>query len=147
MDRAVLPYELRCKSRLWVTLASGERVAFVAERGRVLRGGDRVRIAPDREVEIVAADENLLEAASDDPLLIVKAAYHLGNRHVAVQAFANRLRFVDDHVLAKMVEGLGLTVRAVTAPFEPEGGAYGHHHGHGSDEPLLRPKIHEFGAP
>jgi urease accessory protein len=147
LDRVVLPFDARCRSRLLVTLESGERAALVVERGRHLRGGDRVRIAPDREIEVVAAEEALLEAASDDALLIARAAYHLGNRHVAVQVLPNRLRFLDDHVLARMVEGLGLALRQVVAPFEPEGGAYGHHHGHGGQEPLLRPKIHEFGPP
>jgi urease accessory protein len=144
MDRAILTFDARCKSRLLVTLESGERVALVVERGRLLRGGDRVRTATDREIEIVAADEPLLEAASEDALLLAKAAYHLGNRHVAVQVLPNRLRFLDDSVLAHMVEGLGLPVRRFVGPFEPEGGAYGHHHGHGSQEPLIRPKIHDF---
>ena len=146
LDRVVLTFDERCKSRLLVTLESGERAALIVERGRALRGGDRVRIAGDRQIEVVAADEALLEAASADAWLIAKAAYHLGNRHVAVQVLPNRLRFLDDHVLAKMVEGLGLAVSRVVAPFEPEGGAYGHHHGHGSQEPLLRPKIHDFGS-
>jgi len=32
----------------------------------------------------------------------------------------------DDHVLAAMLEQLGATLRPLTAPFMPEGGAYGH---------------------
>ncbi len=144
IDRAILPFDARCKSRLLVTLESGEKAALVVERGRLLRGGDRVRLGDGREVEIVAADEALLEAASHDPLAIAKAAYHLGNRHVAVQVMPNRLRFLDDHVLAQMVAGLGLPVTRIVAPFEPEGGAYGHHHAHGSETPLARPKIHDF---
>jgi urease accessory protein len=145
-DRAILSFDARCKSRLLVTLESGEQTALIVERGRLLRNGDRVRLDADREIEIIAADENLLEAYSDDSLAIAKAAYHLGNRHVAVQVMANRLRFLDDHVLAQMIAGLGLTVTRVVAPFEPEGGAYGHHHAHGSETPLQRPKIHEFSA-
>ena len=87
-------------------------------------------------------------ARSTCPYLTSKqAAYHLGNRHVAVQVLADRLRFLDDHVLGDMVKGLGLMVRSVLAPFEPEGGAYGHHHAHGSQIPLIGPKIHEFSAP
>jgi urease accessory protein len=58
----------------------------------------------------------------------------------------DRLRFLVDHVLADMVVGLGLKVDAVVAPFEPEGGAYGHHHGHGSEKPVIRPKIHSFSS-
>ena len=144
IDRAILPFDARCKSRLLVTLESGEKAALLVERGRLLRGGDRVRLDGDREIEIVAADEALLEAGSHDPLAIAKAAYHLGNRHVAVQVMPNRLRFLDDHVLEQMVAGLGLSVTHIVAPFEPEGGAYGHHHAHGSETPMARPKIHDF---
>jgi len=146
-DRAILSFDERCKSRVLLTLESGEQAALVVERGRVLRGGERVRLACGREIEVVAADEALIEAESDDPLLIAKAAYHLGNRHVALQVESGRLRLLDDHVLAQMLEGLGLRVRRVHAPFEPEGGAYGHHHAHGSEKPLARPKIHDFSAP
>ena len=146
MERAILSFEARCKSRLLATLESGERVALVVERGRLLRGGDRIRVATDREIEIVAADEQLLEASCVDALLLAKAAFHLGNRHVAVQLLPQRLRFLDDPVLRKMVEGLGLAVHPSLGPFELEGGAYGHHHGHGSQEPLIRPKIHDFAA-
>jgi urease accessory protein len=144
MLRAHLPYESRSKSRLLLRLDNGEQAALVVERGRLLRNGELVALADGRMVEIVASDEPLLEAASDDPLLIAKAAYHLGNRHVAVQLLEHALRFPEDHVLADLVAGLGLTVRPLLAPFEPEGGAYGHSHAHGSDMPLSRPKIHSY---
>jgi urease accessory protein len=143
-DTVKLTFEARCKSRLLLRLESGETAALIVERGRLLRGGDRVRTEDGREIEIIAVEEALLEAVSDDPVALAKAAYHLGNRHVAVQVMPNRLRFLDDHVLGEMVKGLGLRVTAVLAAFEPEGGAYGHHHAHGSQMPLVRPKIHEF---
>jgi urease accessory protein len=149
MNRATvhLTFEARSKSRLLLTLDDGERAALVLERGRVLHGGDRVVTQDGREVEIIAAEEALLEACSADPLLIARAAYHLGNRHVAVQVMSGRLRFLNDHVLGEMVGKLGLEVQAITAAFEPEGGAYGRHHAHGSQLPVVRPKIHEFSAP
>jgi urease accessory protein len=143
-DRVHLTFEARSKSRLLLTLDSGERAALLLERGRVLKGGDVVRTQDGRDIEIIAAEEALLEARSDDALLITRAAYHLGNRHVAVQVMPGRLRFLNDHVLQEMVRKLGLQVQPVLAPFEPEGGAYGHHHAHGSQLPLIRPKIHEF---
>lgn len=146
-ERIRLDFDARCKSRLLVRLEGGGQAALIVERGRVLRGGDRLRLEDGREIEIVAADESLLEASSDDALLIARAAYHLGNRHVAVQVLNGRLRFLADHVLGEMLEGLGLNVSALVAPFEPEGGAYGHHHAHGSETPLARPRIHEFSSP
>jgi urease accessory protein len=139
-----LNFDARSKSRLLLKLDNGEQAALVVERGRLLRGGDRVRTLDGREVQIIAAEESLLEASSDDAAAIAKAAFHLGNRHVAVQVMANRLRFLNDHVLEEMVKGLGLKVAPLLAPFEPEGGAYGHHHAHGSQLPLIQPKIHEF---
>jgi urease accessory protein len=145
--RAVLTFEARCKSRLLLRLDNGEQAALIVERGRLLRDGERVRIEDGREVEIVAAEESLLEAVGSDPLLIAKAAYHLGNRHVAVQLMPDRLRFLADHVLSEMVARLGLKVNALVAPFEPEGGAYGHHHAHGSESPASPPKIHSFSSP
>jgi urease accessory protein len=144
---AHLTFEARSKSRLLLTLDDGARAALVLERGRVLHHGDRVVTQDGREVEIIAAEEALLEASCTDPLLLARAAYHLGNRHVAVQVMPGRLRFLNDHVLGEMVEKLGLEVKAVSAAFEPEGGAYGHTHAHGSQVPLVRPKIHEFPSP
>jgi urease accessory protein len=143
-DTVHLTFEARCKSRLLLTLDSGESAALMVERGRVLQGGDHVRTQDGREIEIIAAQEGLLEASSPDPMLIARAAYHLGNRHVAVQVMPGRLRFLHDHVLGEMVRKLGLEVAAVQAAFAPEGGAYGQHHAHGSQVPLSPPKIHEF---
>ncbi len=145
--RVRLTFDERCKSRLLVTLENGEQAALLSERGRVLRDGEAVRLGDGRPALIVAAEEALLEALSDDPLTIAKAAYHLGNRHVAVEVMRDRLRFAADHVLKEMVSGLGLSVSPVVAAFEPEGGAYGHHHAHGSETPLSRPKIHSFSPP
>jgi urease accessory protein len=142
--RAYLPFESRSKSRLLLRLETGEDAALVVERGRLLRSGDRVPLLDGRVIEIVASDESLLQATSEDPLSIAKAAYHLGNRHVAVQLIPGGVRFLEDHVLKDMVVGLGLTVTALVAPFDPEGGAYGHSHAHGSDMPLSRPKIHSY---
>src|ERR1700692_1296724 len=160
--RAVLTFDARCKSRLLLTLDNGEQAALIVERGRTLRDGERVALEDGREVEIVSAEESLLEAVSSDPLVIARAAYHLGNRHVAVQLMPDRLRFLADHVLAEMVAGLGLRVNALVAPFEPEGGAYQHAHGGqqapgaqpvqgdqrvpGGERPAIRPKIHSFSS-
>jgi urease accessory protein len=146
MHRATLTFDARCKSRLLVELDNGERAGLLVERGRILRGGDRVRLEDGREAEIIAADEALIEARSADSVLIAKAAYHLGNRHVAVQVMKDRLRCLEDHVLADMLRGLGLEVHLIAAPFEPESGAYGAHHAHAREMLPPRPKIHEFGS-
>ena len=70
---------------------------------------------------------------------LARAAYHLVNRHVALQICQGWLRYCHDHVLDDMLRGLGLAVTVEQAPFEPEAGAYhadadgahGHSHAHG----------------
>lgn len=147
-EQLLLPFEARCKSRLRTRVASGEECGLFLERGTVLRGGDKLLGSDGRVVEVVAAAEALMEATSDDPLLIAKAAYHLGNRHVAVELRPGRLRFVADHVLGEMLRGLGLPVTEIKAPFEPESGAYGAHggHGHSADGEGRGARIHDHFA-
>ncbi len=144
--RASLTFDARCRGRLRVRLDNGDETTLLVERGRVLRDGERVHCEDGREVEIVSAAEPLLEALSDDALLIAKAAYHLGNRHVAVQLLPDRIRLLEDHVLARMLTGMGLEVQALSAAFEPEGGAYGHSHAHAGHAAALLPKIHAFSS-
>jgi urease accessory protein len=152
-ERLLLPFDMRCKSRLRTRLASGEECGLFLPRGTVLRGGDRLLASDGRIAEVVAAPEALMAAASDDPLQLARAAYHLGNRHVAVQILPGSLRFGRDHVLGEMLRGLGLPVTEIEAPFEPEAGAYGAHGGHGhsadgeGEFANTRPRIHDhFGG-
>jgi urease accessory protein len=108
----------------------------------VLRGGDRVRCSDGRIVAVLSRSEALAEARGADAHALVRAAYHLGNRHVAVQAGDGWLRLQPDHVLEAMLRGLGLDVVHVEAAFEPEAGAYAHGHQHGY---ASEARIHGFG--
>jgi urease accessory protein len=150
-ERLPLGFDARCKTRLRTRLESGEEVGLFLDRGTVLRGGDKLTGHDGRVVEVIALAEPLMEVACDDALLLARAAYHLGNRHVAVQIEPGRLRFAADHVLGEMVAGLGFAVTQIVAPFEPEGGAYGSHgghsHGHDADGEGGKPRIHEFVKP
>jgi urease accessory protein len=139
-----LPFELRQKSRLHATLASGEEVAIVLPRGQVLRGGDWVVASDGRVIEVVAQPEKVLHVLCATPDALTRAAYHLGNRHVPVELGDGWLRIAADHVLEEMLRGLGASVSAIEAPFEPEAGAYSGHHHH-DNESEHGGKIHEFG--
>ena len=146
-DRLQLPFDERQKSRLRARLVSGEEVALALPRGEVLRGGDLLLATDGRVVEVVARPEQLLHVECDSPQALARAAYHLGNRHVAIQLGAGWLRIAADHVLARMLEGLGLKVKELEAPFEPEPGAYGGHAHHDDAPPTHGGIIHRFGEP
>ncbi len=126
-----LPFELRQRSRQRVTLSSGDEAALLLARGTVLRGGDDLRLSDGRAVRVEAAVESVSTVRSEEPRLLARAAYHLGNRHVPVEVGSGYLRYLHDHVLDDMVKALGLQVVAEKAAFEPEAGAYGGGHSHG----------------
>jgi urease accessory protein len=131
--RLELPFDARRKSRLRTHLASGEEAALVLPRGEVLRGGDLVVASDGRVVEVIAAAERVLHVECASATELARCAYHLGNRHVPVEVGEGFLRLAEDHVLEKMLAGLGAKLTHLSAPFEPEAGAYhgnaatGHH--------------------
>lgn len=143
--RLELPFERRQKSRQRAVLDSGEEVAIELPRGQVLRGGDRVLASDGRVIEVVAQRERVVHVTCATPQLLARAAYHLGNRHIAVQVGDAWLRIAADSVLERMLEGLGATLAMLEEPFEPEAGAYGAHHRH-DNESGHGGRIHEFGA-
>lgn len=141
-----LAFEERRKVRQRLRLGSGEEVALFLDRGTVLRGGDCLRARDGRIVRVVAAAEPVMEVRTDDGLLLARAAYHLGNRHCPVEVLQGALRFPSDRVLAEMLVGLGLQVSTMSAPFEPEAGAYAAGHHHHSGEAKHAGIIHDFAS-
>lgn len=111
----------------------GRDLVLQLPRGEALRPGEWLADRQGRaRVRVEAAAEELLVACSDDPLTLLRAAYHLGNRHVALEVHPGELRLLADPVLAALLRGLGLHLEPRIAPFQPERGAYGggHHHDH-----------------
>ena len=136
-----LPLEKRIRSRLRVTLDDGTEAGIFLERGQVLHDGDLLGSSEGLIVQVRAAAEPVSEVRCSDPLLLARACYHLGNRHMPLQIADGLLRYQHDHVLDDMLRGLGLEPTLVEAPFEPEPGAYGgspqghgHAHAHSHDD-------------
>jgi len=114
----------------------GQVVVLQLPREAPLRPGEWLLPPPGgpqpAAVEVVAADEDLLEIRAPESLALLQAAYHLGNRHVAIEVHADRLLLLHDSVLADLLARRGLALRRLRAPFRPEPGAYETHpHGHG----------------
>ena len=136
-----LDWDTRQKSRFDAIDSQGRQIGVFLPRGTVVRGGDvlvaedgsliRVEGAPQAVLHIAACPEH---GSSFD---VMRAAYHLGNRHVPIELQPDHLKIEPDHVLADMLTSMHMVVTPMHAPFEPEGGAYGdnamlgHRHGHG----------------
>jgi urease accessory protein len=107
----------------------GQAVFLRLPRGTVLHDGDILEDETNSNlVRIAAKPEPVLTALAETPLLLLRAAYHLGNRHVPCEITASYLRFLPDSVLRSMLEQLGLKIKEEILPFQPETGAYGHTH-------------------
>ncbi len=123
----VLRFDDRRKSRLRTRSTSGVEFVLALPRGGVLRHGDLLVGEDGTVIRIEAALEEVSRVASEDPWLLARAAYHLGNRHIPLQIEPRALSYLHDHVLDRLVEELELTVVVAHARFEPEAGAYGGH--------------------
>jgi urease accessory protein len=139
-----LDWDHRQKSRFEATDSAGRHLGVFLPRGTVVRGGD-VLVAEDGSlVHVSAAPQPVLVVRHctehGAPSDLMRAAYHLGNRHVAVELKPDHLKLEPDHVLAGLLKRMHLLVSEENAAFEPESGAYeggghdhGHDHGHGHD--------------
>lgn len=140
-----LTFEQRRTSRLRAALDDGREVALLLLRGTNLRDGDHLRGEGGVVIAVRAAPESLSVASTTDAHLLLRAAYHLGNRHVPVQLGEGFVAYAHDHVLDGMVQGLGLTVTTRHAPFEPEAGAFAHEHDQTSEHEHDHGHDHENG--
>ena len=111
----------------------GRDLLLQLERGEPLRPGEWLAgEAADLLVRVEAAPEPLLLVRAAEPLQLLQAAYHLGNRHVALEIRPMELRLLWDPVLAYLLEHRGLQLERREEPFLPEPGAYAAGHGHGA---------------
>ena len=131
-----LDWDTRQKSRFEASDSAGRSIGVFLPRGTVVRGGD-VLVADDGSlVRVIAAPQAVLKITHctnhGTPYDLIRAAYHLGNRHVPIELKPDHLKIEPDHVLAEMLRAMHLIVHAVDEAFEPENGAYasgGHAHG------------------
>lgn len=125
-----LTAEERTRSRQPVVTDNGQAVYLHLPRGTMLREGDRLQASTGEIAHIRAKPEAVLTVTAQSPLQLLQAAYHLGNRHVAIEISETYLRLSPDPVLRNLLEHRGLQVVEELAPFQPEAGAYGHSHAH-----------------
>lgn len=138
-DRVVLDAQGRHRRRIRLMTVAGQVLLLDLPEATRLMDGDGLQLEDGSWVAIEAKPEALLEISAPDPHALIRIAWHLGNRHLPTQIMGTRLRIRRDHVIEDMVRGLGAKVVLIEAPFDPEGGAYGHgtvtghDHGHSHD--------------
>jgi len=141
-DSVTLAHDERFRRRIKLATDRGAELLLDLPKAMALGDGDGLRLEEGGWVLVRAAAEPLAELTGD-PSLLLRLAWHLGNRHTPAQLLPGALRIRPDHVLVEMARGLGAAVREIAAPFQPESGAYAqgqaqghsHAHGHGHSHP------------
>lgn len=125
-----LGYDQRVRSRLAAVCADGTAVAILLPRGSVLRDGTLLEADGGAVVRVIAAAQPVARITAAAPLTLIRAVYHLANRHVPACLAADHVLIEPDAVLEHLVQSLGARVEHLQMPFDPEPGAYGgHSHG------------------
>lgn len=130
-DVVVLDYEARRRRRMRLTAKGGLSFLLDLAAAPRLEDGDALVLDDGRLIFVEAAPEPLMELTCADPRHLARLAWHIGNRHLPAQILEGAIRIRADHVIGDMARGLGATVVSLSAPFEPEKGAYqgpGHEH-------------------
>ena len=135
-DTVTLPYHERHHRRRRFKSDGGLEFMLDLARAEALVSGDGLRLETGPIILVQAAMEDLMSITASSRALLMRCAYHLGNRHLPVQLDEERLLIQSDSVIAEMLTGLGARTESVQSSFQPEGGAYasgGHHHHHDDD--------------
>jgi len=123
IDQVELDYAERFMRRKVVTTKAGNSVLIHLAQTTSLNHGDALEQTDGTLIEVIAAPEALLKITGEN---LVRLAWHVGNRHTPCQINTDHMLIQDDPVIGHMLEHLGANVESITAPFTPEGGAYGH---------------------
>ncbi len=129
-DTVILDYAQRSAQKVAVAGLKGGRFEIDLANPARLRTDDVLVLDDGNLIEVVAAPEPLIEARAADLSQLARLAWHLGDRHVPAQLFANRIRVRAEPGIEQLLKALGARLVRIEAPFEPEGGAYEAAHGH-----------------
>ena len=129
-DTVTLDYEARFLRRKRLVSDGGGPFLVELAETQSLNQGEGFRLDDGRIIAVMAAAEPLLAVRHHN---LARIAWHVGNRHTPCQIADDHILIREDKVLQVMLEGLGASVTQVTAPFTPEGGAYGHGRTHGHE--------------
>jgi len=135
-----LDFDSRRRRRIRLHTDEGEAFLLNLSEVKTLRDGDILKLEDGTGIRVKAAPEPVVDVTCQNTAELVRVAWHLGNRHLPTQLMGDRLRIRQDHVIEDMLQKLGADPVRVDAPFNPEGGAYGHgetmghDHGHSHDD-------------
>jgi len=123
-----LDFDARHRRRIRLTADDGEDVLLDLPETVAMADGDGLRLDDGSWLKVQAAREDVVEVRHEDPVQLMRLAWHLGNRHLPTEIRTDLILIRPDHVIEDMLRGFGAGLHKMHEAFQPEGGAYGHHH-------------------
>ena len=125
-----LDFDKRHRRRFRLRADQGDDILLDLPQAIAMADGDGLQLEDGRWLKVQAAPEDLVEIRHQDPIQLIRLAWHLGNRHLPTEIRDHILLIRPDHVIEEMLLGFGADLHNVKTAFQPEGGAYGHGHHH-----------------
>ena len=118
----------RQRTQQRIVLENAQSLYLRLPRGKIIQDGDILQ-SENGEItlKILAKSEPIITVKASNQLTLIKAAYHLGNRHIPLEITNDYLRFSPDKILEEMLITMGLNLITENATFFPEVGAYHKH--------------------
>jgi urease accessory protein len=133
VDTLVLPFAQRQAHKGFLFGLKGTCVELDFAEPVLLRTDDVLALDDGRLVEVVAEPEPVIEVRVADAVALARLAWRLGDRHLPVQILERRVRVRREPAAETFLEGLGVKMTVIEAPFEPDDAsapAGDHHHDH-----------------
>lgn len=127
-ETITLDFDRRYRRRIALTTDGGRQFLLDLAETTLLRDGDGLRLdAGDTVIRVVAAPEELVEIRPNHHTSLAVLAWHVGNRHLPAEIVGEAIRIRRNPVIEAFVATVGGVVEPISAPFNPIGGASGHH--------------------
>src|ERR1700688_4969678 len=106
VDTLILDYDQRQTKQGFFFTGKGVCIAFDFAEPPALATDDVLVLDDGGLIDIVADSEPLIEARIPDPPALARMTWRLGDRHVPVQIFANRLRLRPNAEVEALLAGV-----------------------------------------
>ncbi|MGO4572776.1 urease accessory protein UreE [Microvirga sp. 2TAF3] len=139
VDTITLDHAARGRRHAHLKGEAGTEIHLDLDMETTINDGDALRLEDGRLVQVKAAAEPLLEVRAENPLRLMRLAWHLGSQHGLAEFTGDALYIEANPALAELARGQGCTATPVNRPFKPEQSAHhcdhdhyhhGHDHGH-----------------
>lgn len=138
VDTVTLDHAARTRRHAHLKGEGGTEIHLDLDMETTINDGDAMRLEDGQLVQVKAAAEPLLEIRAENPLRLMRFAWHLGSQHGLAEVTAEAIYIESNPALAELARGQGCTATPVNRAFQPEKSAHhcdhdhghGHHHGH-----------------